>query len=160
MNFDLAFDRLISHEGGYVNDPNDPGQETNWGISHRAYPNLSIKTLTREQAKDIYRMDFWDRIHANELPGAVAFQTFDFAVNSGIETAVRYLQKAIKVADDGHWGPVTRQAAATMSQCEVLLRMNGMRLGYMTRLLNWPMASKGWALRISDNLLLAAEDLQ
>ena len=63
MTFDAAFDRLIWHEGGYANDPDDPGGETNWGISKRAYPNLVIKALTREQAREIYQRDFWNRIH-------------------------------------------------------------------------------------------------
>ncbi len=89
MNFDLAFDRLLGSEGGYVDDPSDPGGETNWGISKRAYPGVNVKALTRADAKLIYRQDFWNRIHADELDDGVAFQTFDFAVNSGIETAVR-----------------------------------------------------------------------
>ena len=56
MNFDLAFDRLIGHEGGYVDNPADPGGETNWGISKRSYPNINIKTLTRDGAKEMYRL--------------------------------------------------------------------------------------------------------
>ncbi|MFX6884101.1 glycosyl hydrolase 108 family protein, partial [Acinetobacter baumannii] len=61
MNFDQAFDRLIGNEGGYVNNPADPGGETQWGISKRAYPNVNIRDLTREQAKAIYRRDVWQR---------------------------------------------------------------------------------------------------
>jgi lysozyme family protein len=102
VTYDEAFDRLIGHEGGYVNDPKDPGGETNWGISKRAYPQLDIRALTRDDARRIYRADFWDRVHGDEMYDGVAFQTFDFAVNSGIETAVRYLQRACGVADDGH----------------------------------------------------------
>lgn len=158
MNFDQAFERLIGHEGKYVNDPKDPGGETNWGISKRAYPNVNIKTLTRNGAKDIYLRDFWNRIHADEMYDGVAFQAFDFAVNSGIETAVRYLQRAVGVADDGWWGPVTEEAVEAMSETDILLRLNALRLDYMTRLKNWPDAGKGWARRISQNLLYAAED--
>lgn len=83
MTFDDAFDRLIGHEGGYVNDPADPGGETQWGISKRSYPHLNIRALTRADAKVIYREDFWYRIHAEMLADGVAFQLFDFAVNSG-----------------------------------------------------------------------------
>jgi lysozyme family protein len=58
--FDQAFTRLLGHEGGYVNNPADPGGETNWGISKRSYPQVDIKALTQQQAKWIYQRDFWD----------------------------------------------------------------------------------------------------
>jgi lysozyme family protein len=158
MNFDTAFDRLIGHEQGYVNDPNDPGGETNWGISKRSYPHLDIKNLTREDSKAIYRRDFWNRIKADTLYDGVAYQTFDFAVNSGIETAVRYLQRAVGVADDGHWGPASMAAATAMSESDTIMRLNGERLDFMTRLRNWPHASRGWARRIAQNLRYGAID--
>ncbi len=158
MNFDTAFERLIGSEGGYTSGEGDPGGETNWGISKRTYPNLNILTLTRDAAKEIYRRDFWNRIHADELYDGVAFQAFDFAVNSGIGTAVRYLQRAIGVADDGYWGPVTRAAAAAASESDTIMRLNGLRLDFMTRLSNWPNASRGWSRRIAQNLLYGAED--
>ena len=158
MTFDDAFDRLLGHEGGYVNNPEDPGGETNWGISKRSYPHLNIKTLTRDQAKEIYRADFWLRIKADRLPDGVAFQLFDFAINSGIETAVRYLQRAVGVADDGHWGPRSQAAADSTSETDMIMLLNAERLDFMTRLKNWPNASKGWARRISQNLRYGASD--
>lgn len=156
--FDIAFDRLIGSEGGYVNNQADPGGETNWGISRRSYPTVDIKNLTREGAKDIYARDFWHRIHADEMPSGVAFQTFDFAVNSGIETAIRKLQAAIGVADDGYWGPKSRIAVNAMSEPDVIMRLNAQRLRFMTKLSNWPDASRGWARRIAQNLDYGAED--
>lgn len=158
MTFDIAFDRLIGHEGGYVNDPNDPGGETKWGISKRAYPHLNIKELTREDVRKIYREDFWLRIHADALFDGVAFQTFDFAVNSGIETAIRYLQRAVGVADDGFWGPVSLEAAERMTEPDTIMRLNAERLDFMTRLKNWPHAGRGWARRIATNLRYGADD--
>lgn len=158
MNFELAFDRLMGHEGSYTPGIGDPGGETNWGISKRSYPDVDIRNLTRDQAKEIYCRDFWNRIHAEHLPPSVAFQAFDFAVNSGIGTAVRYLQKAAGVADDGHWGPVTQAAIAATNETDLIMRLNAFRLDFMTRLSNWPNASRGWARRIAQNLLLGAED--
>lgn len=156
--FDAVFDRLMGHEGGYVNDPDDPGGETQWGISRRSYPNLNIAALTREDARAIYRRDFWDRIHGDEMPDGVAFQVFDFAVNSGIETAVRYLQRAVGAADDGQWGPVSRAAVAALSESDVILRLLAERLDFMTRLKNWPAHGKGWARRIAANMRFGAID--
>jgi lysozyme family protein len=158
MTFDLAFDRLFGAEGGYVYNPEDPGGETNWGISKRSYPDLNIKELTRDAAKLIYQRDFWSRVHADVLPDAVAYQLFDFAVNSGIETAVRYLQRVVGVADDGHWGPVSQAAMAASSECDIVMKLNAERLDFMTRLKNWPNASRGWARRIAQNLRYGAQD--
>ena len=158
MNFDIAFDRLIGHEGGYVNDPNDPGGETNWGISKRSYPDVDIKALTRDEAKAIYRRDFWDYIHAEKLHDGVAWQAMDFAINSGIQTAIRKLQSALNVADDGHWGPRTEAAAQEMSETDQIMRLLAKRLDYMTRLKNWPHHGAGWARRIAANLLYGAVD--
>lgn len=158
MNFDQVFDRLIGHEGGYVNDPNDPGGETNWGISKRSYSNLDIKNLTRDEAKAIYLVDYWQRSGADNYDGAIGYQVFDAAVNSGIENAVRFLQRAVNVADDGHIGPVTLAAINKMSVTDVLSRFNAERLEFMTKLSNWEHHGKGWARRIANNLRYQAVD--
>ncbi len=158
MNFDIAFDRLMGSEGGYVNNPADPGGETQWGISRRSYPTVNIRELTRDGARAIYLRDFWQRVNADRLPDGVAFQIFDFAVNSGIETAVRYLQRALGVADDGHWGPTSQAAADQASESDLIMLLNAERLDYMTRLKNWPDASRGWSRRIAANLRYGAQD--
>ena len=156
--FAEAFERTVGLEGGYVNDPKDPGGETNWGISKRSYPDLDIKNLTRDEARVIYERDFWNRIHADVLPDGVAFQAFDFAFNSGIETAVRYLQRALGVADDGHWGPVTQAAAAAVPEAKLIMRFLAERLDFLTRRSNWADAGRGWARRIAADLRYGAED--
>lgn len=157
-DFDTVFDRLMGHEGGYVNDPADPGGETKWGISKRSYPDEDIPNLSQERAKALFRRDFWNRIHADSLHDGVAAQLADFAYHSGPETAVRYFQRALGVADDGHWGPVSQAAAAQMSETDQIMRLAAERLDYMTRLANWPHAGRGWARRIAANLRYAAED--
>ena len=156
MNFIEAFNRLIKAEGGYVNHPADPGGETKFGISKRSYPSVDIKNLTREAAAQIYMRDFWDVL--GEADPAIKFQVFDFAVNSGVQTAVRKLQAAIGVADDGHWGPVSAARLAAMDKSDVLFRLLGRRLRFMTSLTTWPTFGKGWANRIAEQLDYAAED--
>ncbi len=157
LAFDQAFDRLIGHEGGYVNDPRDPGGETKFGISKRSYPHLDIASLTREQAKTIYQRDFWEPLGPDAHP-AIRFQAFDFAVNSGIQTAIRKLQRAIGAADDGLFGPRSRAALAAQPVSDVLMRFLAERLEFMTKLKNWPHHGAGWANRIAGNLRYAAED--
>jgi lysozyme family protein len=158
MDFNTAFDRLLGHEGGYVNNPLDPGGETNWGISKRSYPDVDIRNLTRDGAKVIYQTDFWNRVNADHLPGSISYQVFDFAVNSGIETAIRYFQRALGVADDGHWGPISQFAANTATESDMIMNLNAERLEFMTKLVNWNNASKGWARRIAQNLRYGALD--
>lgn len=158
MDFNTAFDRLLGNEGGYSNNPNDPGGETNWGISKRSYPHVDIRNLTRDGAKAIYLADFWNRIHADELPQGAVFQAFDFAVNSGIETAVRKLQRAVGVADDGHWGPVTHAAALALSPTDMIMLLNAERIEFMTSLSNWKDAGRGWMRRIAADLRYGAID--
>ena len=155
MNFDQAFDALISHEGGYVSDPRDPGGETKFGISKRAYPNVDIKSLTLEQAKAIYKSDYWDRSQCDSLPPVVAFQVFDTAVNSGIGQSIRFLQRAVGVADDGQVGPLTVNAVKRLDAETIVARFNGQRLDFMTRLSTWDVFGKGWARRIAKNLMEA-----
>ncbi len=158
MDFDQAFDRLISNEGGYVNNPADPGGETNWGISKRSYPHVDIKNLTRELARQIYLADFWRRGQMDQYDQAIAFQVFDIAVNSGIETAVRLLQRAAGVADDGHIGPVTVAAIKTKSVTDMLMLITAERLDFWRRLSTWPQFGKGWAGRAATDLRYAAQD--
>jgi len=156
ITFEESFTRLLGNEGGYSNDPKDPGGETNWGISKRSYPHVDIKNLTKEGAKEIYMRDFWQPLA--EAHPAVRYQAFDFAVNSGIQTATRKLQQAVGAADDGHWGPRSAAALAAMELNDVLMKYIGLRLQFMTDLSNWEHAGKGWARRISKQLIYATED--
>jgi lysozyme family protein len=160
MNFDEAFALLIPREGGYVNNPNDPGGETKFGISKRAYPHLDIANLTLEQAKAIYLSDYWNKALCPSFPDPLRFQLFDTAVNSGARQAVVLLQRALKVADDGIAGPKTMEAVASVSSVPALAIMFiSQRLRFMASLTTWEHFGKGWARRIADNLEEAAHEL-
>ena len=156
MNFDIAFDRLIGAEGGYVNDPKDPGGETKFGISKRSYPNVDIANLTVGDARNIYLRDFWNPLGVAHP--AIKFQVFDFAVNSGIQTAIRKLQAAIGVADDGHWGPISAAALEGMDVNDVLMRFMALRLRFWTRCSAWSAMGAGWVNRGARQLEYASED--
>jgi lysozyme family protein len=101
-----------SENGGYTNDPLDPGGETKWGISKRAHPSLDIKNLTREAAEKIYKHDYWDRVRGDELPLPIALVLFEQAVNQKGSSigAVKNLQRTLKVLPDGVFGPDTMNA--------------------------------------------------
>lgn len=114
--FGHCVDIVLQHEGGYVHDPRDPGGETRWGISKRAYPSLDIAKLSREDAIEIYRRDYWQPLRCDELPAGVALVVFDSAVNQGVGYAARCLQQALGVAVDRVIGPQTLGAAARVEQ--------------------------------------------
>jgi lysozyme family protein len=160
--FNKVFDRVISHEGGYVNNPADPGGETKFGISKRSYPNVDIANLSLEQAREIYRLDFWEEIDGDNLSFPLAYQLFDFAVNSGISTAIRYLQRSLGVADDGHWGPHSRTAMDEFihlrGQNDLLMYLIAERQLFQTRLKAWKDFGRGWAVRNALNLKIGADD--
>lgn len=158
MNFSIAINRVLGNEGGYVNNPNDPGGETNWGISKRSYPEVDIKALTRDDAVAIYLRDFWQRGQMDQFDGAIAYQALDFAVNSGIETAIRKLQAAVGVAEDGHVGPVTVAAINAIPVPEVLGLFIAERLYFWTTCANWQFAGKGWARRAVADIRYAITD--
>lgn len=153
MTFEKAFAKLIDHEGGYVNNPRDPGGETKFGISKRAYPALNIADLTLDDAKAIYKQDYWGRAQCDRLPPALAFQVFDGAVNSGIGTSIRWLQAAAGVAPDGVVGPLTIRAVGDKDPAVMLARFNGQRLQFMASLSTFDVFGRGWARRIAKNLL-------
>jgi lysozyme family protein len=154
MNFDQAFHRLLGHEGGYVNHPNDPGGETIWGITRRDHPDLWVNgPPSVEQAKARYRSVYWKPVCADDLPEQIRFDVFDAAVNSGRGNAVRWLQRAAGVADDGRIGPVTVAAVHQADPARLLARFNGHRLKFMASLSTWPSFGRGWANRVAENLI-------
>lgn len=111
--FDKALQFLLRPdvEGGYINDPSDPGGETNFGISKRAYPDEDIKNLTKDKVGAIYHKDYWDKCRCSELPPGVDLVVFDIAVNQGADTAIRLLQLALGITVDGVIGPNTLMTA-------------------------------------------------
>lgn len=157
MTFDDAFEKLIGHEGGYSNHPDDPGGETMFGVTARVarangYAG-SMRDLPLVVAKSIYRASYWDTVRADELPDAVRFDVFDASVNSGPGQAIRFLQRATGSTDDGRLGPLTMRAIKAMDPQLLDKRLNGYRLRFMCELKTWPSFGRGWASRISTNLI-------
>lgn len=155
MDFDAAFEKLIAHEGGLVDDPADPGGLTKFGISARSYPGESIAELTLERAKLLYKRDYWGPAGCDALPDAVKDDVFDTAVNAGVRTAVKLLQRAVGESEDGVLGPLTLQAAGSFPPGKLVARFQGARLHYLTSLPDWGRFGKGWARRTADYLLQA-----
>jgi len=126
LSFIKAFDLLIELEGGYVDDPQDLGGETKFGISKRAYPDLDVKHLTIEDVKKIYYTDYWLKANCDKLPERLAIIHFIASVNVGIKRAIKILQKALNrqnlgVIEDGIFGKQTLSAVIG-ANLDLLLR--------------------------------------
>ena len=166
MTFDEAFRRLIGHEGSLSMNPDDRGnwtsgiigvgqlRGTKYGISAMTYPHLDIARLTLGEARAIAQVDFWDKISADDLPAQIRFDAFDTAFNSGPPRAIRLLQNALGVAEDGVLGPVSRAALLKADALRVVARFNGARLAFMAdNPTQWRNFGRGWARRVAANLL-------
>ena len=107
--FNIFIEILLKHEGGYVNDPDDYGGETKYGITKRRYPDLNIKYLTKEKARDIYYSDFYVALNLHYIEDdLLALHIFDMAVNAGRKNAVMLLQNLLRGCEvDGKIGPIT-----------------------------------------------------
>lgn len=134
-DWEKAIEFVLKMEGGHVNDPNDPGGETKYGISKKAYPNVDITNLTLDEAKKIYKRDYWDQCHCDELPTGFAISIMDMAVNMGTGKAKRLLQTVLEVGVDGIIGPITVSAAHKARDWRVKKFLAG-RLVEYTRIIN------------------------
>jgi len=134
--FQIALDHTLKWEGGYVNDPDDPGGATNFGVSLRTLKSLGelkdydydgdgdvdaddVRVMTREDAIDFYIFHFWNERY-NELPVDIAVKLFDFSVNMGVAQAVKLLQEVIAVSKDGLYGPRTHERLMDLPEVIVL----------------------------------------
>ena len=145
--FETALAAVLGWEGGYVNDPRDAGGETNFGISARAYPGLNIKSLTRDQAAALYRRDYWDACRCDALPSPLALLVFDAAVNQGPGAAVRMMQEAAGVPEDGRIGPRTLAAAQAPAVVGAFAVARARRYAGAR---DFPAFGRGWLNRLFD----------
>lgn len=147
-NFDKAFVAIIGAEGGYVNDPRDPGGETKFGISKRSYPKEDIPNVTLDRAKAIYFQDFWTPVRGDDLPWPLSLFVFDAAVNQNPTVAVKLLQKAAGVAQDGSLGPKSIRAIAKADKHELCALFMADRALRYTGTRNFDIYGRGWLARL------------
>lgn len=156
MNFDEAFYRLMGHEGKYSNHPNDPGGETMWGITLRVARENGyrgeMKDMSQDTAKIIAKKKYWDAVQADELPKEIRYAMIDAAYNSGPSQAIKWLQRALEVEDDGILGPQTKKALGQKNALELKMKLLSQRLSFLTKLPGWVAFGKGWARRIAEIL--------
>jgi lysozyme family protein len=150
---------ILRHEGGYVDHPEDPGGATNHGITlatlraWRNDPDLTaeqVRALTREEAVEIYRSLYWNRIRAQNLPAGLDLALFDYAVNSGPPQAVRSLQGLLGVRRDGSVGPQTLAAIRAADPRALIRDLCAARLTLLRSLPGWGRFGVGWSRRVAE----------
>jgi lysozyme family protein len=166
--FDACMPFIFKAEGGYSDNPADPGGPTNFGITLatlRAYdgnPNLTaddVKKLTPAVAKEIYRTAYWNRMQCGALPAGLDLEVFDFGVNSGPSESVKTLQRLVGVTQDGSVGPITLAAVAQFNVGDLIGRFAQARLAFYQGL-NMPEFEQGWATRVAQIQTAAATMFQ
>lgn len=150
--FGKAFDHLMEWEGGYVNDPNDPGGETKYGICKRSYPSLNIAALKLEDAKKIYFTDYWNPNKCEQMPYPIALNVFDMSVNMGVKTGAMVLQEALGVGIDGKIGNITLGAIGSKNQTDLVESLSVIRILRYTAIANFKIYGKGWLSRTLDTV--------
>lgn len=164
-SFDRALDAVLEYEGGYVNNPKDPGGPTNKGITlanFKAFVNpmgttADLKKLTIAQAAVVYRRNYWDAVMGAALPAGVDLCVFDFAVNSGPDRAAKLLQKLAKVPQDGRIGPKTLAAVGKLDAAKLIASYCDARLAFLKGLDTFATFGKGWTARVKKVRTLALE---
>lgn len=147
-NFDQAFADIIGVEGGYSNDPKDPGGETKYGVTKRDHPNVDIANLTLDGAKAIYASGYWGPAHCDDLAWPLCLVVFDCAVNQGVDTAVKLLQKAANTTQDGILGKNTLVAIGRANQPELCALFLADRALRYTGTRNFDLYGRGWFKRL------------
>lgn len=167
MDHVIAFDRLMGHEGDLSMAESDRGnwtsgvigrgqlKGTRYGISAMAYPGEDIEHLTLDRARALYVRDYWGPAGCDAVPDELKFHLFDAAVNSGVASAIKFLQRALGEHDDGILGPATLQAVQSQPVLRTVARFNGYRLQHMASAPGWPTYGRGWALRVAKNQIEA-----
>jgi len=145
-------------EGGYVNDPADPGGETNYGISKRAFPNEDMTKLTLARAKVLYKKHYWDKCEGDSLPGWVRLMVFDCAVNQGVTRAVVFMQRILLLPQDGIAGPVTIAALDAVSAKDFLTEYTLRRFDAYKSHPQWVAFGKGWMQRLFEISLMSIKN--
>jgi len=155
-NFNKVMVQIFRHEGGYVHDPRDAGGETNMGISKKAHPTVDIKNLTKESAKAIYRMKYWDKVRAGKMPDGLDLVLMDPAVNSGPARGAKWFQRGLGMTGrdvDGKIGPQTVAVANSplpIDGVKIIQRACAARTGFLRGLRTWSIYKGGWSTRVAS----------
>lgn len=154
-NFEKSLAYVLEHEGGFSNHPRDPGGATMKGVTQAVYDSYrkmrgrgqqSVKFISDDELRAIYKFQYWDRVQGDLLPAGLDYAVFDFAVNSGVSRASKYLQAVVGTAQDGQIG--ARTIAAIDSPVRVINALCDRRMAFLRNLRTFLTFGRGWTRRV------------
>ena len=162
-NWEMCFEMVLKHEGGFVNHPKDPGGMTNLGVTKKNWEAFldrdvtesEMRALTPEIVKPFYKRNYWDKIRGDELPAGVDYAAYDLAVNSGTGRAAKYLQEIAGVPADGMIGPKSLEAIKECSPEEMVETLCDKRMDFLKGLGTFETFGKGWTDRVKTVMVKA-----
>lgn len=164
-NFPKSLKDVLKHEGGWADNPKDPGGATMKGVTLATFrkrvkanaTKADLRNITDEQLATVYRRNFWDEVHGAELPSGLDYAMMDYGVNSGPGRANKELQAIVGVVVDGRLGPVTMEAVGKANTQALINELCDRRLAFMKRIKHkrtgqplWNTFGKGWARRVAE----------
>ena len=160
VNWEKSLKLVLKHEGGFVDHPDDPGGVTNLGVTKKTYENHMCKHVSVDHMRNltvfdvtpIYKKGYWDKIKGDELPCGIDYLVFDFAVNSGVNRASKYLQIIVGADEDGIIGPNTlnKMNESVSNQRDFIDEYCDRRLHFLQNLGHWSTFGRGWTKRVED----------
>lgn len=158
--FEEVIDIIFEHEGGYVDDPDDSGGETKYGISKKSFPDLDIKNLSKEKAKEIYYANYWQEVDCDHVGKGLDLMLLDAAVNHGKSRAIKLLQKSVGAKEDGKFGPKTLRAVKDQGTSETVQEFAATRMHFYGQNESFDKFGLGWARRLMDIYRRALSDIE
>jgi lysozyme family protein len=166
-NFENVLSLVLRDEGGFSNDPRDPGGMTNLGVTKRVWEafvghpvdEAAMRALTPADVAPLYRQNYWNRVHGDDLPAGVDYAVMDFAVNSGTSRAAKTLQRACGVNDDGAIGQQTLDAVGNADPIALIDTVCDERLAFLQTLPSFGTFGHGWTNRV-QRVKAASEQMQ
>lgn len=157
-NFNQCLKQMLVHEGGFSNNPADPGGMTNLGVTARVWEEWTghpateeiMRKLKPEDVEPLYRKKYWDAAQGDLLPSGVDNIVFDTAVNMGVGRAIKLLQEAAGVPADGHIGQITMQEIWHINAKDLIGKFADLREAFYRSLATFPTFGKGWIARVEQ----------
>lgn len=165
-NFNTSLDLILKSEGGFNDNPKDPGNIladgrngcTNFGITQQNWENylghkvsiVDMKALSIESISKFYKIKYWDACNCDELPIGIDYMTFDFAINTGVGRSSKVLQSACGVIVDGSIGPNTINAINNMNITTLIDKFSELKTIFYKSLITFSIFGKGWLNRVNE----------
>ena len=166
-NWEKSLALVLKSEGGYVNNPADPGGMTNLGVTKVVWEEWVghpvdekiMRELTPDRVAPLYKRKYWDACNCDNLPLGIDYLVFDFAVNAGVGRSAKTLQTAIGCVPDGAIGPNTMAAINKAEPKSLIDKFSIAKTNFYQSLKTFSVFGKGWLRRVDETKKNALEML-